>query len=93
MLDNVWQSACLVFVEILDGRPTYQLCAYLDPGTGSMIIQVLLAGILGAGFAIKIFWYKIKSFFSTVFGKGAAATSKAEDIAAQPENNERGKDE
>ena len=43
--------------------------AYIDPGTGSLIIQILLAALVGAGFAVKIFWTKIKSFFSKVFGK------------------------
>ncbi len=43
--------------------------AYIDPGTGSLIIQILLAVLVGAGFAVKIFWTKIKSFFSKVFDK------------------------
>jgi hypothetical protein len=43
--------------------------AYIDPGTGSLIIQILLAILVGAGFAIKIFWTKIKTFFSKVFAK------------------------
>ncbi len=43
--------------------------AYIDPGTGSLIIQILLAALVGAGFATKIFWTKIKSFFSKVFDK------------------------
>lgn len=37
--------------------------AYLDPGTGSMILQGLIAGIAVAGFAIKSYWYRIRSFF------------------------------
>ena len=37
---------------------------YLDPGSGSMLIQVLLAVLLGAGVAIKIFWRSIKAFFT-----------------------------
>jgi hypothetical protein len=37
--------------------------AYLDPGTGSLLIQLLLAGLLGVGVAIKIFWKNIKGFF------------------------------
>jgi hypothetical protein len=36
---------------------------YLDPGSGSFILQVLLASILGAGFAIKVYWKKIIGFF------------------------------
>ena len=37
--------------------------SYLDPGTGSMILQGLIAGIAIAGFAIKNFWYQILGFF------------------------------
>ncbi len=36
---------------------------YLDPGSGSFILQVLLAAILGGGFAIKAYWKKIKAIF------------------------------
>ncbi len=38
--------------------------AYLDAGTGSMIIQVLIASIAGALFFLKSYWRKVKSFFS-----------------------------
>ncbi|HIF02591.1 MAG TPA: hypothetical protein EYQ84_04480 [Nitrospinaceae bacterium] len=38
--------------------------AYLDPGTGSMILQGLIAGLMGALFTIKIYWARIKNFFS-----------------------------
>lgn len=37
---------------------------YLDPGTGSYVIQILVAMIAGAGFAIKIYWGKIRAMFS-----------------------------
>lgn len=37
---------------------------YLDPGSGSMLVQVLLAVVLGAGVAVKIFWRSIKAFFT-----------------------------
>ncbi|MHC1783408.1 MAG: hypothetical protein AB9891_11765 [Anaerolineaceae bacterium] len=35
---------------------------YLDPGSGSFIIQILLAALLGSAFAIKMYWKKLKSF-------------------------------
>ena len=38
-------------------------CAYLDPGTGSMILQCLIAGIAVAGLTIKTYWYKLRSMF------------------------------
>ena len=37
--------------------------AYLDPGTGSMILQGLIAGIAVAWFTIKTYWYKFAGFF------------------------------
>ena len=37
--------------------------AYLDPGTGSMILQGLIAGIAVAWFTIKTYWYKLAALF------------------------------
>ncbi len=36
---------------------------YLDPGSGSFIIQMLLAGFLGIAVAVRIYWKKIVAFF------------------------------
>ncbi|MBN2226945.1 MAG: hypothetical protein JW763_06240 [candidate division Zixibacteria bacterium] len=38
--------------------------AYIDPSSGSYFLQILLAGLLGALFTLKIYWRKIKAFFS-----------------------------
>ncbi|UCG63339.1 MAG: hypothetical protein JSV52_06500 [Candidatus Zixiibacteriota bacterium] len=43
--------------------------AYIDPSTGSYILQILLAGLLGALFTLKIFWRNIKGFLSRFLGK------------------------
>ncbi len=45
------------------------IIAYLDPGTGAMIIQALIAGIVGIGFAVKLFWGNITSFCLKLAGK------------------------
>lgn len=37
--------------------------AYLDPGTGSFIIQMLMAGLLGGAVAVRIYWKKIVAWF------------------------------
>jgi hypothetical protein len=44
--------------------PSY---AYLDPGTGSIILQGLLAAIAGMTAALGMFWQRIKFFFSSLF--------------------------
>lgn len=38
---------------------------YLDPGSGSFIIQILIAALLGVGIAIRASWGKIKGFFGS----------------------------
>ena len=38
--------------------------AYLDPGTGSMIIHLIIGGIASGLVTIKVFWAKIALFFS-----------------------------
>ncbi len=43
-----------------------QAFAYLDPGTGSYVIQLLIGAVLGGAFAIKAFWKNIRSFISGI---------------------------
>jgi hypothetical protein len=56
----------LLFVSFVFPSHTY---AYLDPGTGSYIFQLIIAGIVGAAFLVKIYWKKIKAFFTRLFSK------------------------
>lgn len=37
--------------------------AYLDPGSGSYMIQMLIAGMVGFGFVFRNYWKKIKDLF------------------------------
>ena len=41
--------------------------AYLDPGTGSYIFQLIIAAFVGGLFAAKLFWNKIKIFLKNLF--------------------------
>jgi hypothetical protein len=36
---------------------------YIDPGSGSYLVQVIIAAILGALFYFKNLWWRIKAFF------------------------------
>jgi len=38
--------------------------AYLDPGSGSLIVQVILAFFVGTGFAVKTNWQRAKKIFT-----------------------------
>jgi len=41
--------------------------AYLDPGTGSMIIQVIIGAIAAALLSIKLAWQRIKYAIASFF--------------------------
>ncbi len=53
--------AAFIAGTLLDLLRTKQ--AYLDPGSGSYLLQLLIAGLLGGAFAIRASWGKIKNFF------------------------------
>lgn len=41
--------------------------AYLDPGSGSMLLQVILGGLAAVGVAAKLYWHRFKSMLG--FGR------------------------
>ncbi len=40
------------------------LYCYIDPGLGSMVFQMLIAGLVTVIYLIKVFWKQIKLFLS-----------------------------
>lgn len=51
----------LLVLSCLWASPAF---AYLDAGTGGVLLQILLGGLAGAAVAGKLFWQRIISFFS-----------------------------
>lgn len=50
--------------------------AYLDPGTGSMLLQVILGGVAAVGVAIKLYWHKLR----VAFGMGKKEEPEDESV-------------
>ena len=46
--------------------------AYLDPGSGSYIVQLLLASLMGALFVLGVYRRKVTDFFRNLFSKDEA---------------------
>lgn len=61
MKSNLFFFAFLVFNLVLLG--TQNVYAYLDPGTGSYLMQVIIGVILGGGVALKLGWKRIMDRF------------------------------
>ena len=51
---------CLIVGLISYTSPAY---AYLDPGTGSMLLTGLIAGLAAIISFLSIYWQKVKAFF------------------------------
>jgi len=56
-----WFPLLLVGVVLLAPAPAF---AYIDPGTGSFVIQGIIAAVVGVGFAVKMFWRRIRAFLT-----------------------------
>lgn len=57
----LFYTILLILLFVFD---SHQAQAYLDPGSGSFLFQIIVGGLLSALFAIKLYFRKIKSFFS-----------------------------
>jgi len=40
--------------------------AYIDPGSGSLVIQIIIGALVGIGITVKIYWYRLKGFISNI---------------------------
>ena len=50
--------------------------AYIDPGSGSALISVIIGFFVALGITLKTYWYKLKSFFN--FSKDRTKSNKEE---------------
>lgn len=66
-------SALMVLMVGLTPRTAF---AYIDPGTGSFVIQGVIAAVVGAGVALKLFWHRVAALFG---GKAKPGDDEADD--------------
>lgn len=53
----------------------FHFLLYVDPGSGSYLLQMIIAGVLGAVFYFRNIWFRVKTFFG---GKKKQTESKPE---------------
>jgi energy-coupling factor transporter transmembrane protein EcfT len=56
------------FIIFLSLIPSFSY-AYIDPITGSIVIQAIIGGFVTVGFFIKMYWRKLVKFFKRKLGK------------------------
>ena len=57
-----WKIMAALAAGLLASTPTY---AYIDPGTGSILLQGLLASLAVALGVARTYWHRIKAFFGS----------------------------
>jgi hypothetical protein len=70
----------LIVASVWLALPNGTAQAYLDPGSGSFIIQVLIAALAGALLTLRVFWDRIIGFF-----RKSDAPPAEESISTSPE--------
>ena len=53
-------ATVIILVGLSSIQPAH---AYMDPGTGSMILQIILGGVAGMMIAGKLFWHRLLILF------------------------------
>lgn len=76
MIQAAFQSILLTIM--------YRETAYLDPGSGSFLLQLLLGGLLGLAFVLKTYWRQFKTFVGRLLGK--ESVQPVEDANSDVEN-------
>ncbi len=59
-------SALIIYCYVLFPGEAY---AYLDPGSMSYVLQIVIAALIGGLLAIRMFWSRIKLFLTKLFFK------------------------
>jgi hypothetical protein len=55
-------SIAVLAIFFLSASPA---AAYLDPGTGSLLLQGVIGAIAGLLVALKLYWTRVKNIFAT----------------------------
>ena len=71
------QFSVIVLACTVIAAPSY---AYIDPGTGSVILQSILASIAVSMGVLRLYWYRLKAFFSGKISEPDVGDSKDAEI-------------
>ena len=58
------QPVIHVFTDSLLNSPIFGHDLYLDPGSGSYLLQLLIAALVGSAFMLRTYWSRIKGFLT-----------------------------
>lgn len=71
---NIFATLAAVATSLDPSPAPFTLLGYIDPGTGSLILQVAIGAVVGSLVAAKLYWLRLKAFFT---GRAAARRGDA----------------
>ena len=82
---DLFSIICLALVGVLLAAPAY---AYIDPGTGGMLIQLVTGGVAGLAVLARLYWRRVKGAF--VKDEGSPSEPRHPAPASSPGPDQRG---
>ena len=71
----MWKVQIVVFAGLLViCMPAF---SYIDPGSGSAIVSLIIGAFVATGIVVKTYWYKLKALFRRKTGVSGKPTPKA----------------
>lgn len=74
-ISNLFGRIVIGVAVLIWALPAY---AYLDPATGSIILQGILAGIAGLMVVARLYWSRLKVFFRRLLGAAESPEEKTQ---------------
>ena len=54
----------IIIYNILLGFSIFKYSGYIDPGSLTVIIAMIVGALVGTGMTLKVYWFKLKQKFS-----------------------------
>ena len=82
---TLWAGVFLLYFSLIT-IPAAR--AYVDPGTGSYVFQVVIGALLGAAVAVKVFWHRLVGFVTRKPAGAKSSGPEGPEVAPGPPDPE-----
>lgn len=71
--ESMMRLLLMVFMcAVFSAAPAW---AYIDPGTGSLLLQGVIAAIAGVLGAVSLYWKRVRGWFASIRRRGKPPTA------------------
>jgi hypothetical protein len=74
---TMWKALAVVLLLCVAPEEAF---AYLDPGTGSMVLQLILGGLAGLVVLVKLYWRRVMTYLFGRRAQGPESTRSSTEV-------------